>query len=72
MVHKNIAIGLDLVETNSSHFYQSCNARKQYRESFLQEGATRVNVPLELVTFRHLWSKTISNSHWFQIIHHIH
>ncbi len=49
MVHKNIAIGLDLVETNSSHFYQSCNARNQYRESFLQEGATRVNVPLELV-----------------------
>ncbi len=49
MVHKNIAIGLDLVEINSSHFCQSCNARKQYRESFLQEGATRTSAPLELV-----------------------
>jgi hypothetical protein len=49
MVHKNIAIGLYLVEINSSHFSQSCNARKQYRESFLQEGATRTSVPLELV-----------------------
>ncbi len=49
MVHKNIAIRLDLVEVNSSHFCQSCNARKQYRELFLQEGATRASVLLELV-----------------------
>jgi len=49
MVHKNIAIGLDLVEINSSHFCQSCNARKQYRKSLFQEGATRAIVPLELV-----------------------
>jgi hypothetical protein len=49
MVHKNIAIGLNLVEINSSHFCQSCNARKQYKKLFLQEGATKSSVPLELV-----------------------
>jgi hypothetical protein len=49
MVHKNIAIGLDLVEINSSHFSQSCNARKQYKELFLLKGATIISVPLVLV-----------------------
>jgi hypothetical protein len=49
MVYKNIAIRLYLVEINSSHFCQSCNVGKQYRELFLQEGATRASVPLKLV-----------------------